>query len=123
MDLGAFSVSLAVKNLETSKKFYEKLGFESFGGDVQQNWLILKNGDHVLGLFQGMFEDNILTFNPGWDQNGNELDSFTDVRELQQELKNRGLILSNEADESSTGPASLMLTDPDGNLILIDQHR
>jgi catechol 2,3-dioxygenase-like lactoylglutathione lyase family enzyme len=123
MDLGAFSVSLAVKDLETSKKFYEKLGFESFGGDVQQNWLILKNGDHVLGLFQGMFEDNILTFNPGWDQNGNELDSFTDVRELQQELKNRGLILSNEADESSTGPASLMLTDPDGNLILIDQHR
>jgi catechol 2,3-dioxygenase-like lactoylglutathione lyase family enzyme len=123
MDLGAFSVSLAVKNLETSKKFYEKLGFESFGGDVQQNWLILKNGDHVLGLFQGMFEDNILTFNPGWDQNGNELDSFTDVRELQQELKNRGLTLSSEADESSTGPASLMLTDPDGNLILIDQHR
>jgi catechol 2,3-dioxygenase-like lactoylglutathione lyase family enzyme len=123
MDLGAFSVSLAVKNLETSKKFYEKLGFESFGGDVQQNWLILKNGDHVLGLFQGMFEDNILTFNPGWDQNGNELDSFTDVRELQQELKNRGLILSSEADESTTGPASLMLTDPDGNLILIDQHR
>jgi catechol 2,3-dioxygenase-like lactoylglutathione lyase family enzyme len=123
MDLGAFSVSLTVKDLETSKTFYEKLGFESFGGDVQQNWLILKNGDHVLGLFQGMFEDNILTFNPGWDQNGNELDSFTDVRELQQELKNRGLILSSEADESSTGPASLMLTDPDGNLILIDQHR
>jgi catechol 2,3-dioxygenase-like lactoylglutathione lyase family enzyme len=123
MDLGAFSVSLTVKDLETSKTFYEKLGFKSFGGDVQQNWLILKNGDHVLGLFQGMFEDNILTFNPGWDQNGNELDSFTDVRELQQELKNRGLILSSEADESTTGPASLMLTDPDGNLILIDQHR
>ncbi len=123
MDLGSFSVSLAVKDLETSKKFYEKLGFESFGGDPQQNWLILKNGDHVLGLFQGMFEDNILTFNPGWDQDGNELDSFTDVRELQHELKNRGLILSSEADESSKGPASLMLADPDGNQILIDQHR
>jgi catechol 2,3-dioxygenase-like lactoylglutathione lyase family enzyme len=123
MDLGAFAVSLAVKDLETSKKFYEKLGFESFGGDVQQNWLMLRNGDHVLGLFQGMLEDHTLTFNPGWDQNGNELDSFTDVRDLQQELRNRGLILSSEADESSTGPASLMLTDPDGNLILIDQHR
>ncbi|MDA0734575.1 MAG: VOC family protein [Chloroflexi bacterium] len=123
MDLGSFSVSLAVKNLETSKQFYEKLGFESFGGDPQQNWLILKNGDHVLGLFQGMFEKNILTFNPGWDQNANELDSFTDVRELQQELKNQGLILIGEADESSTGPASFMLSDPDGNQILIDQHR
>ena len=123
MDLGSFSVSLAVKDLETSKEFYEKLGFESIGGDPLENWLILKNGDHVLGLFQGMFEDNILTFNPGWDQDGNELDSFTDVRELQRELKNRGLILSSEADESSTGPASLMLADPDGNQILIDQHR
>ena len=123
MDLGAFSVSLAVKDLETSRKFYEKLGFEAIGGDPQQNWLILKNGDHVLGLFQGMFENNILTFNPGWDQGAQELDSFTDVRELQRELKNRGLILSSEADESSTGPASLMLADPDGNLILVDQHR
>lgn len=123
MDLGAFSVSLAVKDLETSKGFYEKLGFEIVGGDPQQNWLILKNGDHVLGLFQGMFEENILTFNPGWDQGGNELDSFTDVRELQRELKNRGVALSGEVDDSTSGPASLTLSDPDGNQILIDQHR
>ena len=123
MDFGAFSVSLAVKDLETSRGFYEKLGFESFGGDPKQNWLILKNGDHVIGLFQGMFEGSILTFNPGWDQDGNELDAFTDVRELQRELKTRGLVLSSEADESSTGPASLMLADPDGNQILVDQHR
>ena len=123
MDLGAFSVSLAVKDLATSKDFYEKLGFESFGGDPKQNWLILKNGDHVLGLFQGMFEENILTFNPGWDQGGNELDSFADVRELQRELKKQGIALTSEADDSTSGPASLMLSDPDGNQILIDQHR
>ena len=123
MDLGAFSVSLAVKDLATSKDFYEKLGFEPVGGDPEQNWLILKNGDHVLGLFQGMFEENILTFNPGWDQGGNELDSFTDVREIQRELKNRGIDLTSEADDSTSGPASLMLSDPDGNQILIDQHR
>ena len=123
MDLGSFSVSLAVKDLTNSKDFYEKLGFETIGGDPQQNWLILKNGDHVLGLFQGMFEKNILTFNPGWDQGGNELDSFTDVRELQRELKNRGIALSSEVDDSTSGPASLMLSDPDGNQILIDQHR
>jgi len=123
MDLGSFSVSLAVKDLATSKGFYENLGFESVGGDPQQNWLIMKNGDHVLGLFQGMFEENILTFNPGWDQGGNELDSFTDVRELQRQLKDRGIALSSEADESTSGPASLMLSDPDGNQILIDQHR
>lgn len=123
MDLGAFSVSLAVKDLAISKDFYEKLGFESVGGDPEQNWLILKNGDHVLGLFQGMFEENILTFNPGWDQGGNELDSFTDVREIQRELKNRGIDLSSEADDLTSGPASLMLSDPDGNQILIDQHR
>ncbi len=123
MDLGAFSISLAVKDLETSRKFYEKLGFGPFGGDQEQNWLILKNGDHVLGLFQGMFEGNMLTFNPGWDQDGKELDSFTDIRKLQHELKDRGLTLSSEADESSTGPASLTLTDPDGNQILFDQHR
>ena len=123
MNLGSFSVSLAVKDLATSRGFYEKLGFESVGGDPQQNWLILKNGDRVIGLFQGMFEQNILTFNPGWDQGGNELDSFTDVRELQRELKNRGIVLSSEADESTSGPASLMLSDPDGNQILIDQHR
>ena len=123
MDLGSFSVSLAVKDLAASKDFYEKLGFESIGGDPQQNWLTLKNGDHVIGLFQGMFEDNILTFNPGWDQGGNELDSLTDVREIQRELKNRGIALSSEADDATSGPASLMLADPDGNQILIDQHR
>ena len=123
MDLGSFSVSLAVKDLATSKSFYEKLGFETFGGDPQHGWLILKNGDHVLGLFQGMFEANILTFNPGWDQGGNNLDSFTDVRDLQRELKGLGVVLSSEADESKSGPASMMLADPDGNQILIDQHR
>ena len=123
MDLGSFSVSLAVKDLAASGDFYKKLGFEPIGGDAQQNWLILKNGDHVLGLFQGMFEENILTFNPGWDQAGNELESFTDVRELQRELKNQGINLTSEIDESTSGPASLMLSDPDGNQILIDQHR
>ena len=123
MDLGSFSVSLAVKDLAASRSFYEKLGFEAFGGDPEQNWLILKNGDHVLGLFQGMFEENILTFNPGWDQSAKNLDSFTDVRELQRELKNRGITLIMEADESASGPGSLMLSDPDGNQILIDQHR
>jgi len=123
MRLGAFSVSLAVKDLEASKSFYEQLGFESTGGDPQQNWLIMKNGDHVIGLFQGMFEGNILTFNPGWDQSGSELDSFADVRELQRELKERGIALISEADDSTEGPASLMLADPDGNQIMIDQHR
>ena len=121
MHLGAFSVSLAVKDLAISKDFYEKLGFEAVGGDAGQNWL--KNADHVIGLFQGMFEQNILTFNPGWDQNGGELDSFTEVRELQRELKSRGITLISEADESTSGPASVMLSDPDGNQILIDQHR
>ena len=123
MNLGSFSVSLAVKDLATARGFYEKLGFDAVGGDPQQNWLILKNGDHVIGLFQGMFEQNILTFNPGWDQGGNELDSFTDVRELQRELKKRGIALSSEADDSTSGPGSPMLSDPDGNQILIDQHR
>ncbi len=123
MELGAFSVSLAVKDLETSRAFYEKLGFEPAGGDPAQNWLILRNGNHVIGLFQGMFEDNILTFNPGWDQHGNDLESFTDVREIQRALKAEGMSLTSEADESTSGPASLMLSDPDGNSILIDQHR
>ncbi len=123
MDLGSFSVSLAVKDLSASKEFYEKLGFEPIGGDPEQGWLILRNRDHVLGLFQGMFEENLLTFNPGWDQDCNELDSFTDVREIQSELKNRGITLISEADDSTSGPASLMLSDPDGNQILIDQHR
>ncbi len=123
MELGAFSVSLAVKDLAASRDFYEKLGFESSGGDAEQNWLILRNGDHVLGLFQGMFEKNILTFNPGWDQGANELDSFTDVREIQRQLRSREVSLDSEADDSTTGPASVMLSDPDGNQILIDQHR
>ncbi len=123
MELGSFSVSLSVKDLEVSKDFYEKLGFEQVGGDSNENWLILRNGEHVIGLFQGMFEKNILTFNPGWDQHGRNLDDFTDVRELQRELKKRGISLANEADEVSSGPASCMITDPDGNPILIDQHR
>lgn len=122
MELGAFSVSLAVKDIEVSKTFYEKLGFQVFAGDVAQNWLIMKNGDHTIGLFQGMFDKNILTFNPGWDQNANKLDSFTDVRDLQRELKARGVKFESEADESTTGPASFMVLDPDGNPILIDQH-
>jgi len=122
MQLGAFSVSLSVKDLETSKTFYEKLGFQVFGGDAAQNWLIMKNGDHTIGLFQGMFEKNILTFNPGWDQDCNTLDSFTDVRDLQRKFKAQGLKIENEADESTTGPASFMVIDPDGNSILIDQH-
>ncbi len=122
MELGAFSVSLSVKDIEVSKTFYEKLGFQAFAGDVAQNWLIMKNGDHIIGLFQEMFEKNILTFNPGWDKNGNTLDSFTDVRDLQRELKAQGLNIENEADESTTGPASFIVIDPDGNPILIDQH-
>lgn len=122
MELGAFSISLAVKDIHASKAFYEKLGFTDFGGDISQNWLIMKNGDHVIGLFQGMFEQNILTFNPGWNQNAQQLDAFTDVRELQRHLKTQGLELLSEADESTTGPASFMLLDPDGNTVLVDQH-
>ncbi|MBT8083894.1 MAG: VOC family protein [Woeseia sp.] len=123
MNLGKFSVSLAVNDLAMSKSFYEKLGFEVIGGDAQQNWLILENDGNVVGLFQGMFEKNIMTFNPGWDQSGNDLESFTDVREIQRDLKGQGIELSSEADDSTTGPASIMLSDPDGNQILIDQHR
>lgn len=122
MELGAFSVSLTVKDLEASKSFYQKLGFRVFAGDAAQNWLIMKNGDHVIGLFQGMFEKNMLTFNPGWDQNGHPLNSFTDVRDLQRELKAQGLRIESEADENTTGPASFIVLDPDGNPILIDQH-
>jgi len=122
MQLGAFSISLAVKDLEASRKFYEKFGFKVFHGDASQNWLILKNGDHVIGLFQGMFEKNILTFNPGWDQHAQKLASFSDVRELQRHLKAQGVQLVSEADESTTGPASFMAVDPDGNPILVDQH-
>lgn len=122
MELGAFSVSLTVQDIEASKAFYEKLGFQVVGGEMAHNWLILKNGQHVIGLFQGMFDKNILTFNPGWDQNAQKLDTFTDVRELQRQLKAQGVALLSEADESTTGPASIMLADPDGNPILIDQH-
>ena len=122
MDLGAFSISLAVKDLEASQAFYEKLGFKAFAGDASQHWLILKNGDHVIGLFQGMFEKNILTFNPGWDSNAQKLAKFTDVRELQRQLRAQGVQLQQEADESTTGPASFVAVDPDGNPILVDQH-
>jgi lactoylglutathione lyase len=123
MQLGAFSVSLAVKDLAASRAFYEALGFTSFVGEQSQNWLIMKNGDHVIGLFQGMFDKNILTFNPGWDQNAQPLSDFEDVRQIQRELKAKGIALASEADESTSGPASFMLTDPDGNTILFDQHR
>jgi predicted enzyme related to lactoylglutathione lyase len=122
MELGAFSISLAVKDLQASKAFYEKFGFRPFGGDPSKNWLIMKNGDHVIGLFQGMFDKNILTFNPGWDSNAQTLASFTDVRELQRLLKAQGVQLVNEADESTTGPASFIAVDPDGNPLLVDQH-
>ena len=122
MELGAFSVSLAVKDLDASRSFYEKFGFEIVGGDPSQNWQILRNGGHTIGLFQGMFEQNILTFNPGWDGEAQPLDSFTDIRELQRQLKASGVVLQSEADESSTGPASFVALDPDGNPILVDQH-
>ena len=122
LELGNFSVSLAVKDLEASKLFYEKLGFAVFMGDPSQNWLIMKNGDHAIGLFQGMFDKNILTFNPGWNSDAQPLGKFTDVRELQRRLKASGLDMISEADESSTGPASFMIVDPDGNPILFDQH-
>ncbi len=122
MDLGTFSISLAVKDIEASRSFYEKLGFKVFAGDAAQHWLIMKNGDHVIGLFQGMFEKNILTFNPGWDSNAQKLDSFTDVRDLQRQLKAHGIALQTEADETSSGPASFVVIDPDGNPILVDQH-
>jgi lactoylglutathione lyase len=123
MDLGAFSISLAVKDIEASKVFYEKFGFEVFGGDASQKWLILKNGDHIIGIFQGMFEKNTLTFNPGWDNNATELETFTDIRDMQRQLKAKGVELLSEADESATGPASFVAVDPDGNPILVDQHR
>jgi predicted enzyme related to lactoylglutathione lyase len=122
MQLGNFSISLAVRDIEASKQFYQKFGFKPFGGDQAHGWLILKNGDHVIGLFQGMFEKNILTFNPGWDSNAQKVASFTDVRELQRQLKTQGVTLMTEADETTTGPASFMAVDPDGNTILVDQH-
>ena len=122
MQLGAFSISLAVRDIHASKAFYEKLGFKPFAGEISQNWLILKNGDHIIGLFQGMFDRNTMTFNPGWDGNAQKLASFTDVRELQRQLKAQGVEVLNEADESTKGPENFMVIDPDGNPILFDQH-
>ena len=122
MQLGAFSVSLTVKDIQASKSFYEKFGFSVFGGNAAQNWLILKNGDCIIGLFQGMFEKNILTFNPGWDSNAQNVAAFTDVRELQRQLKAHGVTFAQEADETTSGPASFVAVDPDGNPILVDQH-
>ena len=122
MQLGAFSISLSVKDIAASRAFYEKFGFEVLGGNQDENWLILKNGETVIGLFQGMFEGNLLTFNPGWDQSAKPVEQFTDVRELQRRLKEQGIALSPEADETTTGPAYFSAVDPDGNVILVDQH-
>jgi len=122
MKLGAFSISLSVKDINASKLFYENLGFSVFAGDLAKNYLIMKNGNTLIGLFQGMFENNILTFNPGWDENANKLDSFNDVREIQQHLKDNGLKFEQEADTTTSGPASIVLIDPHGNPVLIDQH-
>lgn len=123
MKLGAFSISLSVKDLKTSKEFYEKLGFNTFAGSMEQNYLIMKNDNALIGLFQGMFKGNILTFNPGWDEKASNIENFEDIREIQKHLTNSGLTLTSKADEKTKGPASLMLTDPDGNVILLDQHR
>lgn len=123
MDLGAFSISLTVKDLPASKAFYEKFGFKTMGGVAEQGWLILKNGQHIIGLFHGMFDKNMLTFNPGWDQDAKPLPSFTDVRELQRTLKADGVKFVTEADETTSGPASFIAVDPDGNPVLVDQHR
>ncbi|RAK65159.1 VOC family protein [Hymenobacter edaphi] len=123
MKLGAFSVSLSVRDLTASKQFYERLGFTAFAGDVASRYLIMKNGNALIGLFQGMFANNILTFNPGWDENAANTEPFDDVREIQRQLKSQGVSIDHEADEQTAGPASLTLTDPDGNVIYIDQHR
>lgn len=123
MQLGAFSVSLAVKDIHASWAFYEKLGFTRMGGNIDQKWLILRNGTTLIGLFQGMFEKNLLTFNPGWDQDAKEVNPFTDVRELQRRIKEAGIVPVTAADESTSGPAHFVITDPDGNAILVDQHR
>ncbi len=122
MKLGNFSLSLSVKDIQASKSFYENLGFTVFGGNIDQKWLILKNEHCIIGLFQGMFEKNMLTFNPGWDGNAQKLESFTDVRDIQKSLKEKNIKLDSEADESSTGPASFVVSDPDGNPVLFDQH-
>lgn len=123
LDLGAFSVSLNVKDLVKSKEFYEKLGFSQMGGDLKKHYLIMKNGTTIIGIFQGMFDDNILTFNPGWNENAKEVNPFTDVRDIQKSLKKENLKLDTEVDEGTKGPGFIMLTDPDGNKILLDQHR
>jgi catechol 2,3-dioxygenase-like lactoylglutathione lyase family enzyme len=122
MKLGAFSISLSVKDIKASKSFYEGLGFSVFAGDIEKKYLIMKNEDSLIGLFEGMFENNILTFNPGWDQGANTLDTFDDVRKIQATLKQQGVTMLREADESTSGPASIVFVDPDGNTILIDQH-
>ena len=122
MELGAFSISLSVRNIHASKSFYENLGFTQLGGDIDQKWLILKNGNSVIGLFEGMFEGNIITFNPGFDMNGDPLDSFQDIRKIQKSLKEKGVDLTSEVDEGTSGPASFTMIDPDGNAILVDQH-
>ena len=122
MKLGAFSISLSVKDIKASKEFYEKLGFKVFAGDLKNNYLIMKNEDTLIGLFQGMFDNNILTFNPGWDSSAKKMQSFDDIRDIQKELKSNGIKLETEADENSAGPANFVLKDPDGNTILIDQH-
>jgi catechol 2,3-dioxygenase-like lactoylglutathione lyase family enzyme len=122
VELGNFSVSLNVKDIHKSRSFYENLGFKIIGGDISQNWIIMQNGNSAIGLFQGMFDKNILTFNPGWDENGNKVESFTDIREIQKELKEKGVKLESGVDEKSSGPANLTVIDPDGNPILIDQH-
>ena len=122
MKLGAFSVSLSVKDIHMSKEFYEKLGFSVYAGDIERNYLIMKNENSIIGLFQGMFDNNILTFNPGWDENANPIENYDDVREIQRQLKDKGIKLENEVDEKNSGPASFMVVDPDGNTILIDQH-
>jgi len=123
MKLGAFSVSLNVKDIKTSKQFYENLGFTVFAGSMEKNYLIMKNENSLIGLFQGMFQGNILTFNPGWDENAKNIEKFEDIREIQRHLKNKNIKLTTEADETTSGPAGFMITDPDGNVILIDQHR
>lgn len=123
MKLGAFSISLSVKDIHASKQFYEDLGFTVFAGSLERRYLIMKNGNALIGLFQGMFEGNFLTFNPGWDENAQNLESFDDIREIQRQLKSKGIAINPEADEQGTGPASFMVADPDGNMVLLDQHR
>ena len=123
MKLGAFSVSLSVRDINASKQFYENLGFKIFAGGMEMNYLIMKNENALIGLFQGMFQGNILTFNPGWDENASNIETFDDVREIQRRLKSKGIKLTTEVDEKTSGPAGFMATDPDGNVILVDQHR